>query len=74
MSSVLWHVCAVQVLCDQLGLGCSLVRGSYGRHWNEVTLRRDGAGSPKLYVVDLMFSPGKLLLAKSPEALAYQHL
>ena len=28
----------MQVLCDQVGVACSLERGEYGRHWNKVWL------------------------------------
>ena len=28
----------LQVLCDQVGVACSLERGEYGRHWNKVWL------------------------------------
>ena len=60
-----------QVLADQLGLACSLVRGDYGRHWNEVTIATD---HPCCHVVDLMTSGGQLLLAGSPQAELYLHL
>eukprot|EP00731_Ephydatia_muelleri_P015293 Em0008g1013a len=63
-----------KVLCDQMGVGCSLIRGEYGRHWNEVTLMDDDGGStPSCFVVDLMFDVGRLLQAQTPEAAAYQH-
>ena len=26
------------MLCDQVGVACSLERGEYGRHWNKVWL------------------------------------
>ena len=61
-----------QVLCDQLGVGCSLVRGEYGRHWNEVTLMEERR--PKSFVVDLVYSPGQLLAAGSPEVMQYHHI
>ena len=62
-----------------MGVGCSLVRGDYGRHWNEVTLVKEqegggGSGSPSCFVVDLMFDVGRLLPVQTPEATAYQHL
>ena len=69
-------VCALptsQVLCDQLGVGCSLVRGEYGRHWNEVTLVV-GEGAPQTFTVDLMFEPGCLMPSGSPDAKQYQHI
>lgn len=63
-----------KVLCDQMGIGCSLVRGEYGRHWNEVTLvDTDGSHSLCCFVVDLMFDVGRLLPVQTPEAAAYQH-
>lgn len=62
----------MQVLCDQLGVGCSLVRGDYGRHWNEVSLVE--GKSVRVCVVDVMFSPGRLMPAHSPQAEQYQHI
>lgn len=135
------------MLCDHLGLPCSLVRGEYSRHWNIVSIKvqedftqdnkdstpsaqdgtndsipteqngtkystssaQDGAkectssaqngakectpnaqngakdSTPngafvapvhdhKLFLVDLMFSPGTLLPSHSPQAVQYQHL
>lgn len=64
----------IQVLCDQLGVGCSLVRGEYGRHWNEVTLVEGGRAAPQLFIVDLMFQPGHLMPGGSPDAEQYQHI
>lgn len=127
------------MLCDSLGLPCSLVRGGYSRHWNivnsidtvqslptdtqesptpnpqsdsapnppipnreesvspnphsNVTAVPQATGNPNqgnstpvegkpaikdykhaLYLVDLMFNPGMLLPAFSPQAVQYQHL
>ena len=63
----------MQVLCDQLGLPCSLVRGEYGRHWNEVLVRGrcDESESVSVCVVDLVFSPGALMEHSSPLAAQY---
>ncbi|KAG8504723.1 Armadillo repeat-containing protein 3 [Galemys pyrenaicus] len=70
-----------KALADKIGVGCSLVRGEYGRAWNEVKLMNESrkgviGGLPPLeeYVVDLMFSPGKLMKLKSREAELYRHL
>ena len=60
-----------QVLADQIGLPCTLTRGDYGRHWNEVTIATD---HPCCHVVDLMTSGGELLAAGSPQAKQYTHL
>ena len=60
-----------QVLADQLGLSCSLVRGDYGRHWNEVTM---GTEKPRSYVINLMAGSDHLLPVGSPQAHHYQHL
>ncbi len=35
------------MLCDSLGLPCSLVRGEYGRHWNEVSIGQDISPKPE---------------------------
>ncbi|XP_064385237.1 armadillo repeat-containing protein 3-like [Halichondria panicea] len=62
-----------KVLCDQLGVPCSLVRGEYGRHWNEVLVRGqcDESESVRVCVVDLVFSPGALMEHTSPLAAQY---
>ena len=71
----------IQILCDNLGLPCSLVRGEYSRHWNEVSLQAPSPSSPsesspahKKFVVDLMFSPGTLMPTTSSQAVQYQHI
>ena len=67
-------ICALylQVLCDQLALGCTLIRGEYNRYWNEtVVVGDDSCPVQRKYVVDLITQPGKLLLEGSPEALRY---
>ena len=38
---------APQVLCDSLGVPCSLVRGEYSRHWNEVSIGQDSLPNPE---------------------------
>ena len=63
-----------KVLCDQLGVGCSLVRGEYGRHWNEVALVEGEGATPQTFTVDLMFQPGHLMPCGSPEAGQYKHI
>ncbi|XP_006139774.1 armadillo repeat-containing protein 3 [Tupaia chinensis] len=70
-----------KALGDRIGVGSSLVRGEYGRAWNEVQLmnesRRGVTGSlpsPEIYIVDLMFHPGALIKLKSKEADLYRFL
>lgn len=70
-----------QALADKIGLGCSLVRGEYGRAWNEVKLMNEsqkgvigGLPPPEVYIVDLMFHPGALMKLKSKEADRYRFL
>ncbi|XP_008061832.1 armadillo repeat-containing protein 3 isoform X2 [Carlito syrichta] len=70
-----------KALADKIGIGCSLVRGEYGRAWNEVMLMNESlkgvtGGLPHLegYIVDLMFHPGGLIKLKSREADLYRFL
>ncbi|XP_046279027.1 armadillo repeat-containing protein 3 isoform X3 [Marmota monax] len=70
-----------KALADKIGLGCSLVRGEYGRAWNEVKLVNEsrkgltgGLPLPEVYIVDLMFHPGALLKLQSREADLYRFL
>lgn len=70
-----------QALADKIGIGCSLVRGEYGRAWNEVKLMNEsqkgvigGLPPPEVYIVDLMFHPGGLMKLKSKEADRYRFL
>ncbi|XP_045866696.1 armadillo repeat-containing protein 3 isoform X1 [Meles meles] len=70
-----------KALADKIGIGCSLVRGEYGRAWNEVKLmnetRKGLIGAlppPEVYIVDLMFHPGGLMKLKSKEADLYRYL
>ncbi|XP_074214189.1 armadillo repeat-containing protein 3 isoform X2 [Camelus bactrianus] len=70
-----------KALADKIGIGCSLVRGEYGRAWNEVQLMNEpqkgltGAFSPpEFYIVDLMFHPGALMKLRSQEADLYRFL
>ncbi|CAK6432813.1 unnamed protein product [Pipistrellus nathusii] len=70
-----------KALADKIGLGCSLVRGEYGRAWNEVKLMNEsqkgvigGLPPPEVYIVDLMFHPGALMKLKSKEADRYRFL
>ncbi|KAG8504721.1 Armadillo repeat-containing protein 3, partial [Galemys pyrenaicus] len=69
-----------KALADKIGVGCSLVRGEYGRAWNEVKLMSESrkgmiGGVPTLegYIVDLMFSPGGLMKLRSREAELYKN-
>ncbi|XP_016080178.1 PREDICTED: armadillo repeat-containing protein 3 [Miniopterus natalensis] len=70
-----------KALADKIGVGCSLVRGEYGRAWNEVKLMNEsqkgvtgGLPPPEVYIVDLMFHPGGLMKLKSKEADLYRFL
>uniref|UniRef100_A0A8C8YK56 Armadillo repeat containing 3 n=1 Tax=Prolemur simus TaxID=1328070 RepID=A0A8C8YK56_PROSS len=69
-----------KALADRIGLGCSLVRGEYGRAWNEVTLMHErkgllgGLSPPDVYIVDLMFHPGGLMKLRSRDADLYRFL
>ncbi|XP_030674323.1 armadillo repeat-containing protein 3 isoform X1 [Nomascus leucogenys] len=70
-----------KALADRIGIGCSLVRGEYGRAWNEVMLQNEsrkgvigGLPTPEMYVVDLMFHPGGLMKLRSREADLYRFL
>ncbi|ELK16973.1 Armadillo repeat-containing protein 3 [Pteropus alecto] len=70
-----------KALADKIGIGCSLVRGEYGRAWNEVKLMNKsqkgvigGLPPPEVYLVDLMFHPGGLIKLKSREADLYRFL
>ncbi|XP_017722933.1 PREDICTED: armadillo repeat-containing protein 3 isoform X3 [Rhinopithecus bieti] len=70
-----------KALADRIGIGCSLVRGEYGRAWNEVMLQNEsrkgvlgGLPAPEVYVVDLMFHPGGLMKLRSREADLYRFL
>lgn len=55
-----------KILADQLGIPCSLYKGQYGRYWNTIIL-----GEEEL-LVDVMFTPSRLLPVKSQEASQYQ--
>ncbi|XP_006869972.1 PREDICTED: armadillo repeat-containing protein 3 [Chrysochloris asiatica] len=70
-----------KALADKIGIGCSLVRGEYGRAWNEVKLmdksRKGVIGClppPETYIVDLMYHPGELMKLRSREADLYKLL
>ncbi|XP_058388548.1 armadillo repeat-containing protein 3 [Diceros bicornis minor] len=70
-----------KALADKIGVGCSLVRGEYGRAWNEVKLRTEsrrgvtgGLPPPEVYIVDLVFHPGGLMKLRSREADLYRFL
>ncbi|KAF6371406.1 armadillo repeat containing 3 [Rhinolophus ferrumequinum] len=70
-----------KALADKIGIGCSLVRGEYGRAWNEVKLMNEslkgvtgGLPPPEIYIVDLMFQPGRLIKLRSREADLYRFL
>ncbi|XP_011517653.1 armadillo repeat-containing protein 3 isoform X7 [Homo sapiens] len=70
-----------KALADRIGIGCSLVRGEYGRAWNEVMLQNDsrkgvigGLPAPEMYVIDLMFHPGGLMKLRSREADLYRFI
>ncbi|XP_031507792.1 armadillo repeat-containing protein 3 [Papio anubis] len=70
-----------KALADRIGICCSLVRGEYGRAWNEVMLQNEsrkgvigGLPTTEVYVVDLMFHPGGLMKLRSREADLYRLL
>ncbi|XP_051690329.2 armadillo repeat-containing protein 3 isoform X2 [Oryctolagus cuniculus] len=70
-----------KALADRIGLSCSLVRGEYGRAWNEVKLvnvspkaATGGFSLPDVYIVDLMFHPGALMKLGTKEADLYRFL
>nr|XP_023490352.1 armadillo repeat-containing protein 3-like [Equus caballus]XP_023491001.1 armadillo repeat-containing protein 3-like [Equus caballus] len=70
-----------KALADKIGIGCSLVRGEYGRAWNEVKLMNEsrkgaigGLPPPEVYIVDLMFHPGGLMKLRSRDADLYRFL
>ena len=67
----------LQVLCDELAVGCTLVRGEYNRYWNQVVVMAEDNPAcpvPRTYLVDLVRHPGKLLLEGSAEANQYTKL
>ena len=59
-----------KVLCDGLGLVCSLQCSQYGRVWNTIILSMDN--NFMTFVVDLIYQPGRLMPDGSPEAIQYQ--
>ena len=62
-------------MADKLFLKVSLERGDYNRAWNTVALKEgDSVYPPKVYLVDLMHEPGKLMLANSLDAIQYVKL
>ncbi|XP_077994549.1 armadillo repeat-containing protein 3-like isoform X2 [Glandiceps talaboti] len=68
-----------KVLCDNIAVGVSLVRGEYGRAWNEVMLTDDEAPGaptfpPKEYIIDLIHDPGRLMRSDCADAVNYQKL
>ncbi|XP_067417810.1 armadillo repeat-containing protein 3 [Emydura macquarii macquarii] len=70
-----------KVIADRIGIGCSLVRGEYGRAWNEVKLVDDSPQGitglllpPQVYIVDLMYQSGCLMKQGSAEADHYQRI
>ncbi|XP_058537690.1 armadillo repeat-containing protein 3 isoform X5 [Neofelis nebulosa] len=70
-----------KALADKIGIGCSLVRGEYGRAWNEVQLMNESRKGligalppPEVSIVDLMFHPGGLMKLRSREADLYRYL
>ncbi|KAF7258558.1 hypothetical protein EG68_03800 [Paragonimus skrjabini miyazakii] len=61
-------------LADHIGLPTNLIRGNYGRTYNEILLREnaeDSRSKIEACIVDLMFSPGMLMKATSSEAREY---
>lgn len=60
-----------KVLCDSIGLTCSLQRSQYGRVWNTIIVASDSSKC-ETFVVDLVYRPGRLMPVASPEAVQYQ--
>uniref|UniRef100_A0A8C4RAI5 EDR1/CTR1/ARMC3-like peptidase-like domain-containing protein n=1 Tax=Eptatretus burgeri TaxID=7764 RepID=A0A8C4RAI5_EPTBU len=67
-----------KVLADKLAICSTLVRGSYGRAWNEVLLRQDSTTccqslpeTSSKFIVDLMYNPGDLLVANGRNSYSY---
>ncbi|CAH8542842.1 unnamed protein product [Schistosoma curassoni] len=72
--SFLQRALVFKLLADRIGLPTNLIRGTYGRSFNEVLIEPENSKSQTyrdLYVVDLMFEPGKLLKSSTSEALEY---
>ncbi|CAF1281159.1 unnamed protein product [Didymodactylos carnosus] len=66
-----------KTLADRLNLQCALIRGNYNRAWNEVILADNTKGvrfPPKVWIVDLLHEPGRLILANSTDARLYTTL
>ncbi|OCT75600.1 armadillo repeat-containing protein 3 [Xenopus laevis] len=67
-----------KALADRIGVSSCLIRGEYGRAWNECRLTDTqqeitrGLPPPKTFIVDLMFEPGRLLVHGSADADNYQ--
>uniref|UniRef100_UPI00358EB7ED armadillo repeat-containing protein 3-like n=1 Tax=Myxine glutinosa TaxID=7769 RepID=UPI00358EB7ED len=67
-----------KVLADRLAICSTLVRGSYGRAWNEVLLLQENTtcckslpGPSSKFIVDLMYNPGELFAANSRKSTSY---
>ncbi|CAH8561933.1 unnamed protein product [Schistosoma rodhaini] len=72
--SFLQRALVFKLLADRIGLPTNLIRGTYGRSFNEVLIEPENSKSQTyrdLCVVDLMFEPGKLLKSSTSEALEY---
>ncbi|KAK4471698.1 hypothetical protein MN116_005102 [Schistosoma mekongi] len=72
--SFLHRALVFKLFADRIGLPTNLIRGTYGRSFNEVMIKSESARTQShsdLYIVDLMFEPGKLLKSSTSEALEY---
>jgi len=64
-----------KILADRINLKVSLERGDYNRAWNTIALKEDNSPyPPKLYIIDLMHEPGKLMHIDAKEAIQYTRL
>eukprot|EP00118_Oscarella_pearsei_P021139 m.235649 g.235649 ORF g.235649 m.235649 type:complete len:852 (+) comp40128_c0_seq52:35-2590(+) len=66
-----------KALADRLAIGCSLVRGKFGRTYNEVffsEVNQEGQLlKPQPYVVDLLYEPGRIMLDHTRQAEEYKN-
>lgn len=64
-----------KVLGDRVGIPSSLVRSESNHAWNELYIEEKPMDHPKyppkLYIMDLIYEPGLLMRADSPEAAIY---
>ncbi|XP_050308691.1 uncharacterized protein LOC126745056 [Anthonomus grandis grandis] len=65
-----------KALADKICIPCSLVKGSLKIYWNEVALFKEVDGEERLqiYVIDLMYEIGNLMLVGTKQANKYCNL